>query len=438
MKIAFISPNQEKMPTPVVPLGLLYVMGSLDETYDKELWDLCFEENPLAFLIKSINVYNPDIVAIGIRNIHNNSYSSMDENIDYYKRIIATIREHSQSPIIIGGSGFSVMPEKLMEILKVDFGIIGEAENIFPLLIRKISTRADDFETISNLYFFKNGEIKFSNSLGTVVRTFIDLHKNCLPARKYTNPYYYTITGTESIQSKRGCNFKCCYCAYPRIEGPISRLRSPVDVAKEMFTRAQEVDTISNFFIVDSVFNWPPDHAKNICKELVRGHFHLPWSCYINPRGFDEEMACLMAKAGCNGVEIGADSGNNSVLLRLRKGFTTDTITTTHKFCEQFNIKDCYTLLVGTPGESLEEINSSLDFFENLYPTALIIMIWQDESKSLNKNTVINEISHTIKIRSQKNPNWIVPSLNINFNEKMFRFMRRRGYPYPLWIHLGK
>jgi len=51
------------------------------------------------------------------------------------KEVIKKIREISSSPVIIGGSGFSVMPEDMMEYLKPDFGISGEGERSFRQLL---------------------------------------------------------------------------------------------------------------------------------------------------------------------------------------------------------------------------------------------------------------------------------------------------------------
>ena len=69
MRIAFVSANRETMPDAVIPLGLLYVMASIPERHEKELFDLCFEPEPLEFVEARLTGFQPDLVAIGLRNI---------------------------------------------------------------------------------------------------------------------------------------------------------------------------------------------------------------------------------------------------------------------------------------------------------------------------------------------------------------------------------
>ena len=65
MRIAYVSGNQEQLPDAVIPLGLLYVMASTPERHEKELVDLCFEENPQETLTRRLEDLQPDAVALG-------------------------------------------------------------------------------------------------------------------------------------------------------------------------------------------------------------------------------------------------------------------------------------------------------------------------------------------------------------------------------------
>ncbi len=47
----------------------------------------------------------------------------------------------------------------------------------------------------------------------------------------------------------------------------------------------------------------------------------LPWVCYGTPAAFDDELVAAMVAAGCQGVEIGSDSGTDPMLHRLKKPF---------------------------------------------------------------------------------------------------------------------
>ena len=138
LRIAFVSGNREKLPDAVIPLGVLYVMGSTPDHHEKKLIDLCFETHPVEALETQLEAFGPDLVALGIRNIQNNDYSGIGDNLDYYADLVSAVRRVSSAPIVLGGGGFSVMPSELMARLRPDYGISGEAEHAFSLLVEAL------------------------------------------------------------------------------------------------------------------------------------------------------------------------------------------------------------------------------------------------------------------------------------------------------------
>ena len=58
--------------------------------------------------------------------------------------------------------------------------------------------------------------------------------------------------------------------------------------------------------------------------------------------------------AGCVGMEVGADSGCDDVLLSLKKGFTTRDVAALREKAERHGIADCHTFILGTEGETLD------------------------------------------------------------------------------------
>ena len=75
VRIAFVAANRERMPDPVIPLGLLSVMASCGDEHEKHLLDLCFERAPEAALGRFLASRSLDLVAISLRNLQNNDYT---------------------------------------------------------------------------------------------------------------------------------------------------------------------------------------------------------------------------------------------------------------------------------------------------------------------------------------------------------------------------
>ncbi len=437
MRIAFVSGNREKLPDAVIPLGLLYVMAATPERHEKRLVDLCFEGDPAQSLRRALAEFAPDLVALGMRNIQNNDYSGIRDNVSYYAGLIAAAREATSAPIVMGGGGFSVMPRELMAALQPDFGISGEGERAFPELVAALESGAEPSK-VGSLHRFVAGEL-VSNPPEP---RFLDMDTLPVPDRRLVDERYYRIYGIDSVQTKRGCPLRCEYCTYPTIEGRVGRAREPKAIVDEMFRALEERPETRHFFIVDSVFNLPRAHAKNVCRELIARGWRVPWTCYANPLGFDEEMAELARAAGCAGMEIGSDSGCDEVLARLRKGFTTADIRRIHDLCAGAGVPDCHTFILGTQGESLDDVRRTLDFAAELDPWSAILMIWVDDYEVLDPElrreriALRERVGALVRERASAHPHWIVPPLGINFDARLFRRLRRAGLHGPLWQHL--
>ena len=435
MRIAFVSANREVLPDPVVPLGLLCVMSSTPQRHQKQLIVLCFEDEPVAALTASLRALRPELVAMGLRNIQNADYTNIEENLRHYEQLVATVRASVDAPLVLGGSGFSVMPAELMERLRPDFGLRGEGEGSFVQLLDCLERGGQGLDEVGNLYRFRDDQLVANPA----PREFLDLRRLPFADRSCVDERYYDRTGTESLQTKRGCPLECTYCTYPLIEGRVGRQRDPVAVADELQAALAQHPAIRHFFITDSVFNLPARHAKAVCRELARRDLGLPWTRYANPIGFDQELAELMAAAGCSGVEIGTDSGCDEVLRRLKKGFDTREILRLHQRCDAVGIKDCHTFVLGTEGESLDDVRRSLDFLHRLRPYTAILMIWMDDLEALDgersrrRRDFREQVAGLLRERCGDNPRWVAPQLRIHFNPRVFRLLRRRGWSGPLW-----
>lgn len=438
MRIAFVSANREVLPDPVVPLGVTYIMASTPAGHDKKLIDLCWEADPLEAVKRELVAFAPDLVAMGMRNIQNSDYSGTRDNLEYYDRVVAAIRAATPAPLVLGGGGFSVIPRGLMERLRPDYAIAGEAELAWRDLLARLASGERDATGVGGVWWLRYGQVVQNPAQPA----FTDLDALPPPDKSQLDARYFTEVGTDSIQTKRGCALRCEYCTYPTIEGRAVRQRDPVRVADEMVAAKAQKPGLRHFFIVDSNFNIPPRHAKAVCRELIARRFDTPWTCYANPLGFDAELADLMARAGCVGMEVGSDSGCDDVLERLKKGFKTDKIRAMRHLCAAAGLKDCHTFILGTQGETLADVRRTLDFLHELSPYAAILMVWTDDYEALDPALAASrrgfrqEVLEVVRAEAKANPRWIVPPLGVNFDPRMFRLLRRRGLTGPLWQHI--
>jgi radical SAM superfamily enzyme YgiQ (UPF0313 family) len=437
MRIAFVSPNREQLPDPVIPLGILYMMAAVGDAHDKTLIDLCFETDPLASLATAISRFAPDLVAISMRNIQNADYTDTAGTLAWYRQVVATIRSATAAPLVIGGGGFSVIPHEVMADLGTDYGIVGEGEEPFAQLVAQLAAGVGRPGGIRNLL----GGAGPADAPGLGRRDFLDLQANIRPERQWIDPRYFAHSGISSLQTKRGCSLGCDYCTYPLIEGRAIRQRPAADVADEWQAMLALHPEISHVFVVDSVFNLPPHHARAVCDALVERGNRTPWTCYLNPIRLDQSLADAMARAGCSGVEIGSDSGTDAGLARLKKGFDTARIRAATRTLHAAGIKDCHTFILGTRDESLDDVERSLDFVEALDPYGAILMAYKDDREAVDAGLAARlgefraQVLERIERRARPRSRWVVPSLGLRFNSRLFNALRRQGLRGPLWQH---
>ena len=132
MKILLISSNIAKCPYPVYPLGLSIIAGALKQTtHTVELFDFLKNDCSFQLLEEKIKSYNPDIVGISMRNIDTTNQLDNQFFVDLISDMVTAIRNCTPAKIILGGSGFSLMPELILKRVNADYGIVGEGEKLF-------------------------------------------------------------------------------------------------------------------------------------------------------------------------------------------------------------------------------------------------------------------------------------------------------------------
>ena len=438
MRVLLVSANREKLPSPVVPIGPLAVAAALRDDHEVRLLDLCFEEDPRAAVEKSVGAFDPEVIGVGLRNLHTNAYDGMERLVAEYGELVAWIRAASTAPVVLGGPAYSLQPETLLARLGGDYGVVGEGERIFRELVDDLS-RGRTPPSIRRAGAAPPPLLRTRRLYGAASWPVSDLDDLPLPARDLVDPRYYEFDGTDNLQTKRGCAFACAYCDYPDLEGSKVRVRDPAAIADEMTARAG-VPGVTHMFFVDSVFNVPRSHAIAVCEEIERRGNPLPWVCYASPVSLDEEVVCAMARAGCQGVEIGSDSGTPRMLEQLRKPFSIEHIVSSRELFRAHGVRDCHTFVLGAFDETPEEVKETLAFVDRLDPDVAVFIVFMEdrETMSVSRARHRDAILQLLAEEAPKRPGWVVPELGIRFGAKINDIVRRRGLKGPSWLHLAR
>lgn len=455
-RVLLVSANQEKHPYPVAPLGLLYIAHALRHNgFKAAILDLCFSKNIPGDIKTSVKSFRPDFVGVSIRNIDNLSYPRSISYLPAIKNVIRYVKSSTNAPVILGGSAFSLFPEGLLRLTGCLMGIVGEGEEAFVKLVKSNNSNSASINTIPNLAWVKKN-VFHQNSIECLKSEDYVLERNLI-----NNSWYSRFGGMGNIQAKRGCKFRCTYCTYPFLEGNSYRLRKPKLIAQEMKILKTKYK-INHIFFVDSVFNYPVDHAAAICKEILREKINLTWSCFAWPHRTSEKLLELMKRAGCTHIEFGSDAFSEKTLAMLHKPFSVEDIMSTSERCKKIGIKCCHYVIFGAPGEDRKTLEEAFRNLKQIKSTAIIAMA----GIRIYPNTELQEISIKEKIISFEDelleprfylspkiprrlllnrvaefarsmPNCVAPGLDIRSSGRMFETLRKHYPQGPLWGYLG-
>jgi radical SAM superfamily enzyme YgiQ (UPF0313 family) len=453
MRILLISVNRERMPYPVAPLGLAYIAGALKQAgHDVRAIDLCFSTDIEHDLTRIVEDFSPDAVGISLRNLDNLTYPSSLSYLPELEETVAIVRRRTPAPLVIGGSGFSLAPLPLMQRVDLDFGVVGEGEGSMVDLAGRLEEGASP-QGIAGVLI--KGEDSFIPpqplaSFHAPDRSILD------------NARYLKEGGMANLQTKRGCPFDCIYCTYPLLEGKRCRMRAVREVVQEL-KELQAEHGADYIYFVDDIFNYPGDYTAALCQEMIAHKVAVKWTAFVNPRFLTVELCALMAKAGCQGLELGIDTGSAKMLKAYGKGFEKEDIARAARHCQEAGLPFAVYLLLGGPREDEATLQESFALMDSLFPTAVIVML----GIRIYPHTGLQEIAvkeglisraddlleprfyispligserliEKITEAAMKRQGWIVPGLEINISVPLMEGMRKFGLRGPLWELAGR
>jgi lipid biosynthesis B12-binding/radical SAM protein len=349
-RIFLVCSNTIVDPYPVYPVGMAIIAAALARAgHEVRQFDFLAEEQSDERLRKAIHDFGPHYVGISIRNIDaaDHCLAGHDWYLSTDLGLIKTIRETTPAPVILGGSGFSVMPEEILTYLGGDYGIAGEGEQAVCDLIEALNE---------------------GRSVPAITRKGAAFHSGdamtCQPLWEPALINFYTgRSGMISMQTKRGCPYKCAYCTYPAIEGDIVRQRLPDDIADEV-EKLQKTFGINTFYFTDSIFNDEEGGYLNVAETLVRRGINIKWAAFFRPEEINKDRMSLLKQSGLYAIEAGSDASSDETLAGLNKQFTFDDIYEFNRSCVDAQIPCAHYVIFGGPGETEATVKKGLNNLE--------------------------------------------------------------------------
>lgn len=344
-------------PIGIVSIGT-YLKKHLGEDIDVKIIDRNFED--IEAVIKSSGF---DLIGISAMTVH------------YGKalRLARSIKTDTRIPVVLGGVHISTLPVSFEDCF--DIGVIGEGEESLLEIIkcylgRKIA-RKEDLAVIKGLLFLDQDKL-----VRTEERPLIaNLDDLPLPDWSLIDRRYFSQTasttfgefGVEgSILTSRGCPYKCLFCSTTKFWQKL-RFHSAEYVLEQMR------DIIVNYKcthiqIWDDLFTINRPRLLKISELLKKEHLlnkRIKFNCQPRPNLVNDELCRVLKSMNIELAIFGFETGSEKVLKFLKRG--TVTVKDNKKAilcCRKNGIKVQGSVVLGSPGETIEDMRQTLDFVD--------------------------------------------------------------------------
>ncbi len=172
------------------------------------------------------------------------------------------------------------------------------------------------------------------------------------------------------VQTKRGCPHGCLYCVYGFLEGRQVLRRQAENVVREVEGYHRRWGA-RRFWFTDAQLLTDPaddDHLEEILKGMLKARLDLSWSGYMRIDRLKPGLADLMVRTGLRDLEIALNSGAQSVIDRLRMGFSVEEVMEGFKVLKSagYTGRVLVDLSLNSPGETEATLKETLGVFSSI------------------------------------------------------------------------
>lgn len=177
-----------------------------------------------------------------------------------------------------------------------------------------------------------------------------------------------------SLLTSKSCPFSCSFCGFPQRKGKYTYMS--VDLVEKELNAIRDLGTVNTLTFLDDTFNVPRPRFKELLRMMIRNNYGFKWNCFYRSDHGDEETIELMAKAGCEGVFLGVESGSDAMLERMNKTSRRKHYLKAIPLLNAAGIETNVSLVLGFPGETEATVQETIDLIEQARPDYYRAQLW--------------------------------------------------------------
>lgn len=369
--------------------------------------------------------------------------------LDEIAEMASEVKRHNAAiPVIAGGmlvkkvlnTGPDLFPQTLSWLAsfygKVDaFVIEFMGEQTLAKLLDTLR-QEDDLAKIPNLAFFdKDGKMVFTKR----EQESLNMDHTAIAWDRIPTEY---LRKTLPVTSSRGCVYRCRFCTCWRL-CPEVHYKS-LEVLCDELKRIEGLGFVRHIRFTDDNFTGNKKRLKSVLQMMIDEDFDFTWSTYARAGSLTPELVELMKRAGCEFVNMGIESGSQTILDNMDKHLKRGLIIEAIKRLNANGIYGEGGFILGYPGETWETFSDTVDlinssklpyFQPNLFYYSKDMLVNQDRERfgltglgmAWKHNTMDAAMASQLMVE-------MVRSVEHGFHEpqvsawETFRLLRGEGY----------
>jgi hypothetical protein len=299
--------------------------------------------------------------------------------------------------IILGGAGITDsittgprFAKELQQKSIIDYYIEGDAEITWPLFLSEFFDLGIEENSIST-----------DNPLNIkYLPDYSDFNINSYNKFRTTEGFLWLpVTGS------RGCVRKCTFCEIPATWKFVQK--NADNVRKEIASALTVADQLHIHF-TDSLVNGSLNEFDKILDNLIElqsvNKFHWGGQYIVRP-GKVENWEKI-EKSGCRMLEIGIETGSDSLRYAMDKRFKNEDLIHALEMMKQHNISCVLLMFCSYPTETLEQFNETLEFFKLIqtYADSSVRAVQLNFSFCVFKDTPLYNGREAIELKLTSDP----------------------------------
>jgi anaerobic magnesium-protoporphyrin IX monomethyl ester cyclase len=317
----------------------------------------------------ALDRHQPSLVVVCEDDFNFLSKMCLIRNRELAYRMAEIARSRGIQTAVHGSDASDHTPEYLSA--GFSFVLIGEVEATLLEL-----AQGKQPETIHGLVYYERGSMRHTQP--RAVST--DLGALPLPAWDLVDINRYRQTWIEAhgyfslnMASSRGCPYHCNWCAKP-IYGQKYHARTPQAVAAEMLYLKESFHP-DHIWFADDIFALSPKWTSEFARTLDELRAHIPFKMQSRCDLMTGSTVAALKDAGCAEVWMGCESGSQAILDAMDKGIRVEQIYEAREQLRQQDIRACFFLQFGYPGEGWAEIEETIRMVRETAPDDIGISV---------------------------------------------------------------